>query len=80
MAHTLLPLPDVLKRRSKSRSAHYLDIRNGLFVPPVKTGVRSRRYPDDEVDVLIAACIAGKSNDEIRRLVAKLEAARKAAA
>ena len=79
MAHTILRLPAVLKRRGKSRSAHYADVKAGLFVRPVKLGVRARGTPDDEVDSLVAATIAEKSDDEIRALVVQLEAARKAA-
>lgn len=78
MPRTILRLPAVLKRRGKSRSAHYADLKAGLFVRPVKIGLRARGTPDDEVDTLVAATIADKSEDEIRALVAKLEAARKA--
>ena len=79
MPRNILRLPAVLKRRGKSRSAHYADIKAGLFVPPVKLGLRARGTPDDEVDTLVAATIADKSDDEIRALVVKLVAARKAA-
>ena len=78
MPHIILRLPAVLQRRGKSRSAHYADVKAGLFVPPVKLGLRARGTPDDEVETLVAATIAEKSHDEIRALVAKLVAARKA--
>ena len=78
MPRTILRLPTVLKRRGKSRSAHYADVKAGLFVRPVKLGLRARGTPDDEVESLVAATIAGKSDAEIRALVTKLEAARKA--
>lgn len=78
MPRTILRLPAVLKRRGKSRSAHYADEKAGLFVPPVKLGPRARGTPEDEVDALIEATIAGKSESEIRALVVKLVAARKA--
>ncbi|HVW64736.1 MAG TPA: hypothetical protein VHB01_06945 [Nitrosospira sp.] len=74
---TMLPLPAVHKRRGKGRSAHYDDIKKGLFIEPVAIGLRSRATPDYEVDTLIAAKIAGKTDDEIRALVIKLRAARK---
>lgn len=80
MTHYILRLPEVLRKRGKSRSSHYLDIQNGLFTKPVSLGARAVGWPDDEVDALNAARIAGKSDDEIRALVAKLEAARKTAA
>ena len=76
---TILRLPAVLKRRGRSRSSHYADIKAGLFVKPVLIGLRATGTPDNEVDALNAARIAGKSDEEIRALVVKLEAARKAA-
>ena len=79
MPHTILRLPAVLKRRGKSRSSHYADIKAGLFVRPVKLGLRARGTPEEEVDALVAATISDKSDEEIRTLVVKLEAARKAA-
>ncbi len=78
MPRTILRLPAVLKRRGKSRSAHYVDVKAGLFVPPVRLGLRARGTPEDEVDTLVAATIADKTDDEIRALVTSLVAARKA--
>jgi prophage regulatory protein len=80
MAITILRLPDVLRERGKSRSAHYLDIKQGLFTRPVSIGLRSVGWPAHEVAELNAARVAGKSEDEIRALVTKLEAVRKSAA
>jgi prophage regulatory protein len=80
MPYTILRLPTVLKRRGRSRSSHYADIGAGLYVKPVQIGSRAVGTPEDEVEALNAARIAGKTDDEIRALVVKLEAARKAAA
>lgn len=77
MTNTILRLPAVLKERGRSRSAHYQDIQQGLFTKPVSIGLRAVGWPENEVLALNAARIAGKSNDEIRQLVFKLEAARK---
>ena len=77
MSYTILRLPAVLKRRGRSRSSHYADIKNGLFVKPVQIGTRAVGTPEDEVDALNAARIAGKSDEDIRALVVKLETARK---
>lgn len=74
---TMLRTPTVFKRRGKSRSAHYADIKNLLFVKPVLNGLRATGTPDYEVNALISARIAGKTDEEIRALVVKLEAARK---
>ena len=79
MTNTILRLPAVLRERGRSRSAHYFDIQQGLFTRPVQIGLRAVGWPSSEVAVLNAARIAGKSEVEIRALVAKLEAARKAA-
>lgn len=75
----ILRTPEILKRRGRSRSSHYADIKNGLYVKPVQIGLRAVGIPEDEVDALNAARIAGKTDDEIRALVLKLEAARKTA-
>lgn len=79
MATTILRLPTVLRERGRSRSAHYLDIQQGLFTAPVPIGARAVGWPAAELAALNAARIAGKSDDEIRALVARLQAARKAA-
>lgn len=70
-------LPAVLKQRGKSKSAHYLDIQEGLFTKPVPTGSRSVAWPEHEIDTLNAARMAGMNDEEIRALVSKLEAERK---
>lgn len=77
MANTILRLPEVLRERGRSRSAHYLDIQQGLFTHPVSIGSRSVGWPADEVAALNAARIAGRTELEIRELVEQLEAARK---
>ena len=79
MIHSLLRLPDVLRKRARSRSSHYLDIQQGLFTHPVSIGARAVAWPDYEVAILNEARIAGKSDEEIRSLVSQLEASRKAA-
>ncbi len=79
MVTTILRLPSVLHDRGRSRSSHYLDIKQGLFTSPVSIGARSVGWPEHEVTALNAARIAGKTDEEIRALVVKLEAERKAA-
>ena len=79
MVTTILRLPSVLHDRGRSRSSHYLDIKQGLFTSPVSIGARSVGWPEHEVTTLNAARIAGKTDEEIRALVVKLEAERKAA-
>jgi len=76
MAKQIQRLPAVLRARGKSRSAHYLDIQNGLFTPPVKIGLRAVGWPEAETTALNAAVIAGASAEEIRALVRKLVSSR----
>ena len=80
METKILRLPQVLDLRGTSRSKHYDDVKQGTFTKPVKISARSCGWPANEVQALNAARIAGKTDDEIRTLVAKLEAARKLAA
>ena len=66
----------VLEAMGWGNSKFYQNIKDGLFVGPVKIGLRASAWPSDEVSVLQDAYIAGKSAKEIRALVEKLEAAR----
>lgn len=79
MTHSILRLPVVLRERGRSRSAHYLDIKQGLFTKPVPIGARAVGWPANEVAAINAARIAGFNDDAIRTLVAKLETERKTA-
>lgn len=73
----ILRLPVVLRERGRSRSAHYLDIQQGLFTHPIPIGARAIGWPEHEVAMLNSARIASRSEEEIRLLVSQLEAARK---
>jgi len=77
VCNTILRLPEVLKRRARCRSSHYLDINNGLFPKPINIGLRAVSWLDHEVDAVNNARIAGKTDDQIRKLVIRLELARK---
>jgi len=63
----------------RSKSSHYLDIKNGLFTRAVAIGGRAVGWPEHEVDAINRARIAGKSEAEIRELVTQLEADRQIA-
>lgn len=80
MPIAILRIADVLRMRGRSRSSHYQDIKDGLFPRPVQIGARAVGHPVNEVAAMNEARIAGQSDDEIRALVVKLEATRKAAA
>ncbi len=79
MTTTILRLPAVKSETGLARSTIYLRISQGLWPKPVSLGARAVGWPAGEIDALNAARIAGKSEDDIRALVEKLEAARKSA-
>lgn len=76
-----LRLPRVLHARGDiCQATQYADVAAGLYTKPVKIAARAVGWPVSEVAALNAARIAGKSLDEIRALVKRLEAARAAMA
>jgi len=76
---SILRLPAVKSESGYSRSTIYLRIAQGLWTKQVNLGPRCVGWPAHEVAALNATRIAGKTDDEIRELVLKLEAARKTA-
>lgn len=80
MTNTIFRLPAVRIQSGLSRSTIYLRIAQSLWTKPISLGARAVGWPSSEIDALNAARIAGKSDQEIRELVMKLEAARKDAA
>ncbi|MDZ4798050.1 MAG: AlpA family phage regulatory protein [Bryobacteraceae bacterium] len=79
MPQTIFRLPAVKTESGYSRSTIYLRISQGLWTKQVSLGPRCVGWPAHEVAALNAARISGKTDEEIRALVLKLEAARKAA-
>lgn len=77
MVQAILRLPAVKAETGASRSTIYLRIQQGLWPKPVRLGPRSVGWPAGEVAAINAARIAGMSDDEIRALVIRLEAARR---
>ncbi len=59
-----------------SRSTIYLRISQGLWTKPIRLGLRAVGWPLMDVRALNAARIAGRSDEQIRELVAALEQAR----
>jgi prophage regulatory protein len=59
-----------------SRSTIYLRISQKLWPKPVSLGPRAVGWPAHEVAAINAARIAGRSDEQIRTLVARLEADR----
>jgi prophage regulatory protein len=79
MKRTILRIPAVKSESGLSRSTIYLRISQKLWTKPVSLGARAVGWPADEVAAINAARIAGKTDEEIRALVEKLEADRKVA-
>ena len=79
MKRTILRIPSVKSESGLSRSTIYLRIAQGLWTKPVSLGARAVGWPSNEVEAINTARIAGKTDEEVRALVAKLEAARKGA-
>ncbi len=65
--------------RSMSGDSHggfYGKISSGLMVKPIKISARAAAIPAHEIEAIDAARIAGKSEDDIRKLVQRLHAQR----
>ena len=73
---SFLRLPTVCDRTGKPKSTIYREVGEGLLTPPVRISERASAWPDDEIDAINLARLRGKSNDEIKQLVADLVAAR----
>lgn len=70
---SLLRLPAVRSATGLSRSGIYAHVNAGLLPTPVKIGERCTAWPEAEIEAVNAARIAGKSEAEIRELVASLK-------
>jgi prophage regulatory protein len=80
MPERILRFPEVRSLSGLSRSTIYLRISERLFPRPILLGPRMVGWRESEISALNAARIRGSDEAEIRLLVVKLEAARKAAA
>jgi prophage regulatory protein len=74
---SILRVKQVMSRTGNAKSTLYLRIQEGTLPKPVSIGPRAVGWPSDEIDEIIAARIAGKTDEDILVLVAKLEVARK---
>lgn len=64
--------PEVLKRFGISNTTLHDRIKQGLIPPPFSTGARSVGWLDHENERVIAAMVAGKSEEEIKKIVKDL--------
>ena len=72
----LLRKPVVLQALGLSNSTFYERIQTGLMPPGVSLGGRRVAWPDYEVEAVLKAMIAGKSQNDIKELVNQLVAQR----
>lgn len=77
MTEIILRMNSLRQRYPRGRSTIYTDIADGLMVPPVALGARCAGWPAQEIDQIITARVAGASDQDIRRLVARLVAERR---
>jgi prophage regulatory protein len=78
MTYKIRRLPQVMDECGLARSTVYLRIKQGLLTKPISIGPRCVGWPQAEIETINAARIAEKSEDDIRALVAELQANRKA--
>lgn len=71
--NSLLRLPAVMQRTGLKRSTVFLRVKQGLLTPSLRNGERVAVWPETEIETINKARIAGKSDDEIRVLVASLK-------
>lgn len=74
--NALLRTPDVCAVTGMARPTLYEAMAKGLFPRPIKLGAKSSAWPALEVNKMLAARIAGKSEDELKALVIELTEAR----
>lgn len=78
--NTVLRVPAVMQATGYARPTLYARVRAGLLTPPIKIGLRASGWPADEIAAINKARIAGRSDADIRELVAALTIRRKDAA
>lgn len=77
---TILRLPEVMRATGKPKSTLYRDIAEGTFPRGIKIGRRSGGWVSTWIARINAARIAGKSEEEIKQMVAEMNAERGVAA
>jgi prophage regulatory protein len=70
-------IDQVLSRRASKRSKLYDDISTGRWTPPIRIG-RASSWPAHETEKLLAAHIAGATEEQIKGLVQDLLEQRRA--
>lgn len=82
MQNRLIRVEPARDKTGDARSTFYAKVKDGLMPPPIRLGgerSRSVAWVEREIDAVIAARVAGKSDDEVRDLIRDLVAARREA-
>ena len=69
----ILRIKQIKAQTGLPNSTVYYHIQQGLFTRPIKLGERMSGWLESEVNAIMAARIAGKSETEIKALVQSLE-------
>lgn len=64
MTHTILRLPEVIKRTGLSRSSIYLRISNGEFPKTISLGDRAVGWLESEIDEWLAEKVEASRNED----------------
>ena len=72
----LRKLPDVEEQFQSAKTTIYKRVKNGTLPPPMHLGEKSSAWVGTELDAVLAAQVAGRSDGQIRELVKLLVAAR----
>jgi prophage regulatory protein len=70
---TIMRQPALEAATGFPKSTTYYYIKHGLLPKPIKLGPRAVGFLSDEIEAVMNARIAGKSDAEIKTLVAELE-------
>ena len=74
----LWPLkPNVLDLIGFKETSAHSQVKVGTLPPPIRYGKQAKRFISSEIKAVVAARVAGASEDEIKALVKRLVAARK---
>lgn len=67
-----VPTAEVLRRTGVSRTNLNSQIKRGLFLEPVKIGVRNIAWPEHELEALLRFMISNPSQDELKAFVTRI--------
>lgn len=76
MNNRMMRLSDINITTGMSCTMIYRYISKHLWTKPVKLGTRNIGWPEREVEILMAARIAGQTDKQIKQLVKQLESER----